>query len=222
MTNIFLSYLEISIPISFMIAVLLLLTPFLNKRYAAKWKYRIWIVLALRLIMPFGGNGGQPVAEIPPQRETVTPSVSEKAPPEALAAETPRGRVIVEIPAQMTNPIVMQPEKAGSNISMLDIVALVWMLGSLLLISVHLVSYLHYKRQILKKGKPVKDNDILCLLLKLKRELHINRTLSVIEYPEAASPMLIGFFKPILVLPKEQYNSEEMFFILKQVQIREI
>lgn len=44
MTNVFLSFLEISIPISFIIAVLLLLTPFLNKWYAAKWKYWIWIM----------------------------------------------------------------------------------------------------------------------------------------------------------------------------------
>lgn len=60
MTNVFLSFLEISIPVSFIIAVLLLLTPFLNKRYAAKWKYWIWIILTLRLVIPIGGNGGLP------------------------------------------------------------------------------------------------------------------------------------------------------------------
>ncbi len=114
MTNVFLSFLEISIPISFIIAVLLLLTPFLNKRYAAKWKYWIWIVMALRLIIPLGGNGGLP------QREALTSSESEKRSPDALADGTARGRVIVEIPAQMTTPIVTQPEKAGSNISLLD------------------------------------------------------------------------------------------------------
>ncbi|MDE5801530.1 MAG: M56 family metallopeptidase [Lachnospiraceae bacterium] len=215
MTNVFLSFLEISIPISLIIVVLLLLTPFLNKRYAAKWKYWIWIVLALRLLIPFGGNVGQSVADLQPQRETLTSSESEKTPPDALADGTARGRVIVEIPAQMTAPIVIQPEKAGGNISMLNIIVLVWMLGSLLFISVHLVSYFHYKHQILKKGKIVKDNDVLLLLLKLKRELHINCTVSVIEYQEAASPLLIGFFNHILVLPNEQYNSEELFFILK-------
>ncbi|MDE6435467.1 MAG: M56 family metallopeptidase [Lachnospiraceae bacterium] len=215
MTNMFLSFLEISIPISLIIAVLLLLTPFLNKRYAAKWKYWIWIVLALRLIIPLGGNGGQPIADIQPQRETLTSSESEKTHPDALADGTARGRVIVEIPAQITTPIVTQPEKAGHSISMLDIIALVWMLGGLLLISVHLVSYFYYKHQILKKGKIVKDNDVLRLLLKLKHELHINCTVSVIEYPEAASPLLIGFCNHILVLPKGEYNSEELFFILK-------
>lgn len=112
-----------------------------------------------------------------------------------LADGTARGRVIVEIPTQMTTPIVTQPEKSGSNISMLDIIALVCMLGSLFFISVHLVSYFHYKHQILKKGKIIKDDDVLRLLLKLKHELHINRTVSVMEYSEAASPLLIGLLE---------------------------
>ncbi len=100
----------------------------------------------------------------------------------------------------MTTPIVKQPEKAGSNISLLDIIALVWMLGSLLFISVRLVSYFHYKHQILKMGKIIKDIDVLRLLMKLKHELHINCTVYVIEYPKAASPLLIGFCNHILFL----------------------
>ena len=60
----FLSFLEISIPISLIIALLLLFTSFLNKRYAAKWKYWIWIVLALRLLIPIGGNGGMPASDM--------------------------------------------------------------------------------------------------------------------------------------------------------------
>ena len=52
-------------------------------------------------------------------------------------------------------------------------------------------------------------------LLKLKHELHVKCTLPIIEYSEAASPMLIGFFNHVLVLPEEQYSSEELFFILK-------
>lgn len=125
-----------------------------------------------------------------PQREALASSKSEKTSPDALADGTARGRVIVEIPAQMTTPIVLQSEKAGSNISVLDIIALVWMHGSLFFISVHLVSYFHYKHQIRKKGKIIKDKDFLRLLL-------------------------IGFCNHILVLTKEQYNSEELFFIFK-------
>lgn len=215
MTNMFLSFLETSIVISIIIVLLLLLTPFINKRYSAKWKYWIWIVLALRLMIPLGGDGGQPIADMQPNRESLTSQEHEKPSSDAPVEGPGRGRVIVEIPAQMTAPIVIQPEKTGGNISVLDIIALVWVLGSLFFISVHLISYFHYKHQILIKGRIVKDKDILCTMIRLKRELHIGCTVSVIEYPEAASPMMIGFFKHVLVLPKEQYNSEELFFILK-------
>lgn len=53
MANIFLSYLEISLPISIIIIVLLLIIPFFNKRYIAKMHYYIWIILAIRLLVPF-------------------------------------------------------------------------------------------------------------------------------------------------------------------------
>lgn len=132
-----------------------------------------------------------PVGDIRLQRETLASSESEKTPLGVPADGTARGRVIVEIPARMTPPILIQPEKADRNISMLDIIALVWMIGSLLFMSVHLVSYFHFKHQILKKGKIIKDNDVLSLLLKLKHELHINCTVSVIEYPETASPLVL-------------------------------
>ncbi len=47
--NLFLSVWEVSISVSVIAAVFLLLSPFFHKRYAAKWKYRIWIFLALWL-----------------------------------------------------------------------------------------------------------------------------------------------------------------------------
>ena len=54
--NLFLSVLEISISTGFIVLILMLLSPFLNMRYAAKWKYWIWLFLALRLIVPISGT----------------------------------------------------------------------------------------------------------------------------------------------------------------------
>lgn len=70
MTHIFLAVMEISISISLLIAVLLLLTPFLDRRYAAKWKYWIWIFLALRLILPFHGADVRAVVDAWSQKES--------------------------------------------------------------------------------------------------------------------------------------------------------
>lgn len=216
MRNIFLSILGISVSIGLIVIGLIFLTPFLNKRYAAKWKYLIWIFLALRLLIPFSGANGQEVMDRMSLLKVGTNSESEENDANnPIDTAMPYRGIVVEIPAQMTTPIKASSENSTADITMLDIMTLVWIIGSLIFIFVHLISYSHYKRQVLKNGKMIKETRILSQIFRLKCELHINRTVCVMEYDEAESPMIIGFIKPVLVLPKEQYNSEDLFFILK-------
>lgn len=216
MGNIFLSILGISVSIGLIVIGLIFLTPFLNKRYAAKWKYLIWIFLALRLLIPFSGANVQGVMDRISHLKVETSSESEENDANnSTDTAMPYRGIVVEIPAQMTTPINASSEKSTADITMLDIVTLVWIIGSLIFISVHLISYSHYKRQVLKKGRMIKETRILSQIFRLRRELHISRTVCVMEYDEAESPMIIGFIKPVLVLPKEQYNSGDLFFILK-------
>lgn len=216
MGNIFLSILGISASIGLIVIGLIFLTPFLNKRYAAKWKYLIWIFLALRLLIPFSGANWQYVMDRMSQLKVETSSESKENDAEnPTDTAIPYRGIVVEIPAQMTAPLKASSEKNAADITMLDMVALIWMTGSLIFISVHLISYSHYKRQVMKKGRIIKETRILSQIFRLKCELHISRTVCVMEYDEAESPMIIGFIKPILVLPKEEFDSEDLFFILK-------
>ena len=70
--------LGISVSIGLIVIGLILLTPFLSKRYAAKWKYMIWIFLSLRLLVPFSGLNGQYVMDRMSQPEIQTISESEE------------------------------------------------------------------------------------------------------------------------------------------------
>lgn len=217
MTALFLSFLTLSLSIGVLVFALILLTPLFNMRYAAKWKYFIWIFLALRLLIPLGG-GGQFVTDRLSQTGTHVMSGAIKANASADAAYRP---IMVEIPKQMTTPITVQnASQSGDsdteiNTTLLDIVAFVWMAGSLIFLSIHFISYFHYRRQVMKTGRLTEDDHILSQILDLKRELHISRSVPVIEYRDAESPMIMGFFKPILILPKEQYSPDELYFILK-------
>lgn len=216
MTNIFLSFVGISVSTSLVVVVLLLLTSFLNKRYAAKWKYLIWIFLAFRLLIPFGGANGRLAADMLSRTNTGASPESEVSDRDIPAdGAMPSGRIIVEIPVQMTAPITVPSGKNNMDITMLDMGAFVWMAGSLIVLFVHFISYCHYKGQVIKRGRTIDDTRILSPMFKLKRELQIPRSIQVIEFSQAGSPMIIGFFKPVLVLPKERYSPEELFFILK-------
>lgn len=102
MTNIFLFILGISVSIGLIVMVLLLLSPFLNKRYAAKWKYLIWIFLALRLLIPFSVWNGQLVLDLLREEKTQTVSKpEEKYTDHPTGAEMPYRRIVVEIPEQI-------------------------------------------------------------------------------------------------------------------------
>ncbi len=59
MASLFLVILGISVSVGVIIIVLISLSPLLDKRYSAKWKYLIWIFLALRLLVPISGINGQ-------------------------------------------------------------------------------------------------------------------------------------------------------------------
>ncbi len=216
MTNTFLSFFAISISVSVIVIVVIMLTPFLSTRYASKWKYLIWIFLSLRLLVPFSGANGQFAMNMLSQTNTQPASeIEEKNTDIPTDTVIPSERIIVEIPVQMTTPIAVQSGINNAGLTLLDIVTFIWIIGSLIFVSVHFISYFQYKRQVMKKGRIIGDIHILRQISELKCELHIRRTIQAIEYHKAESPMIIGFLKPVLVLPKEQYISEELFFILK-------
>ncbi|MCI8557578.1 MAG: hypothetical protein HFI19_07410 [Lachnospiraceae bacterium] len=213
LTNLFLSVLEISLSVSLIVAVLLIFSPLLNRRYASKWNYWIWIFLALRLVIPFHLIQGQSVTALF-QRKSPSTSVSKETSPDIAPDETVLSPMTVELPPQLTAPILLRTERSNIPITLLDIAALLWLAGCLCFLSVHLVSYLHYKKWLLIRGSALKDKKIWEQLLALEQELQVDM-IDLIESPRASSPMSIGFRMPVLVLPKEKYTSEELYFILK-------
>lgn len=215
-TNIFLSVWEVCVPVSLIAAVLLLMGPYLHKRYAAKWKYRIWIFLALCLLFPLRKVWA--VADVLPQMLLQHTVGAEAVMTQTLVVQkAPYRMITVGIPPQMTVPVTVQPESGGFHFQMtvLEMAALIWLAGFLGFLMVHLAAYLHAKRKVRKQGTQMQEEEIWSTFLSLKDELQIRRILPVMYLKQATGPMVIGFFHPLLVLPEQEYSSKEIYFILK-------
>ncbi len=220
MTNIFLSFVEVSILASFIVAMLVLFIPFLSKRYAPKWKYWVWIFLAFRLLIPFNITGAEFVVDTLLQTKSQNgPEYGKDNTDNMSRNNIVSKQIVLEIPEQMTTPVAVKFPKSNTNVTLPGLAALVWIFGSLVYIFVHLISYLHYKKQIIKEGTIIKNNNILHQISGLEQELHIKYTVPAVKFPKASSPMIIGFLKPVLVLPEEQYSQEQLFFILKHEMV---
>lgn len=61
MYNLFIDFLEMTLPVSALIALLFLFSPLLKRSYAARWRYYMWLFTALRLIFPIKAKSRPPI-----------------------------------------------------------------------------------------------------------------------------------------------------------------
>lgn len=151
-TDLFLAVFEISIAAGGIAAVCMLLLPLLNRRYAAKWSYYIWIFLALRLLLPVNGEMALESAG----RVRKAFSQEQEAQQNTAPAAAPRQRVVIEIPPEMTAPIV-SPGKERAAFTALDLAASVWLFGCVVALLFPVCSYLGYRRRMLRETVPLEE-----------------------------------------------------------------
>lgn len=229
MEHVFFSVISTSLSVSLVILLLAVLTPLIDRRYAAKWKYLAWILLALRLVLPIDPAAVQDFFQNPDPETAVEKIDSEKEPmtPNPPQATRLSRRIVLEMPSGMQEPLISADETL--QITPLTILICIWLAGSVIFACIHLCSYLHYKRLLVRDGirinnlrtdlqsKQSVQNDtvLMKLLQEVCGELHLRKKISVVKYAGADSPMVTGFLQPVLVLPAESYSDEALYYILK-------
>jgi len=82
MSGIFLNILELSISMMPVIGLLLIISPLINKIYTSTLRYWIWLVISMRLLLPFSLGEGWPVLfRLPSLDKLITekPTIGEAA-----------------------------------------------------------------------------------------------------------------------------------------------
>lgn len=212
MTDVFLSVIEISIVTGGIAAVCMVLLPILNKRFAAKWSYYIWIFLAVRLLIPVNM---QTISQAAGQ---IVEAFKEKPEAQQKPVEAARQRIVIEVPPAMTAPIATPgaaPEEKRATVTVLDLAAFVWAFGCVVSLLFPICSYLFYRRRMLHEACARKDETLFAQMDALQKELHVKRTLPVLFYDGDISPMIMGAFRPVIILPENRYSEQELYFILK-------
>ena len=212
MDNLFLTVLSISLTTSVVIITVIMLGTLINKRYMAKWKYLLWIVLALRLLIPFNFKLSDLQFQIQIPAEVGSMEMSD-----ILGLESPISEEHFTEPLTADSPAIKAETQNESQFSftLLHVLGCVWIIGAIGLLLWQLTVFFCYKRGILRRGKRVRNPVLLAQLRGLCREFGIRKKITFIIYKKADSPMVVGFWHPVLVLPKEGYTQEESYYILR-------
>ncbi len=221
MNEIFLKIMEISATTSIVVLLVAILSKIIDKKYTAGWKYWIWLIIAVRLLLPLN-----PSSELFEKKvEVEVPNVSIYV-PAAFSRETnlstPSEIILPEQNSDTQNSgtpkdKVVAPTKREAEgrekTSLLNAITFVWASGAVLMFIWNVGAYLVFRKVVLKRSTAAND-ETKRILSEVKTSLGIEKEIKAIVCKNVNSPMVMGFLNPRLVLPEESYSEKDLRFIL--------
>ncbi|NIP26214.1 MAG: hypothetical protein GWN67_27520 [Phycisphaerae bacterium] len=171
-------------------------------RLAARWHYLFWLLVVVRMIMPW----------LPQSTVSVLNLIPDSAKWGARTIlSTEVGGKEFDMDAVAIKPMDADLS-AGPVLRVADMLALVWLAGSLVLAGYVFVSNFRLWR-IIKSVRPLTEQRILDLLEDCKRQTGVETILGIIVTDRVKSPALFGFVRPRLLLPVgiiETHSAKEL------------
>ena len=197
MLNFLTALFQCSISMSVITLVYAVILPILSKRYSEKWRYIAWLVITVGWIFPF-----RPQIELStlPAKITNIPI----SPIQSIIDNTMPSMAHV-------GDIVNDP----ATIHLWWIFALIWVIGVVSVVLYHAFRHGRFMWLVRRWGEPINDLESLEILNNLKLKLEINKPIRLNVCYSITSPMLIGLFQPVILLPPVEVAADELTLILK-------
>lgn len=206
--TLFQKVLQVSMSTSIVIGVLLLLLPLINRSYSAKWRYLAWLIIAVRLLIPFSPSmPGEAPITIPSVSQNVQISVP-------LPANTNLSEQTDIIPTQPT-PVVTPNSSMVRTITLADLLPVIWLIGAILFMAYYFAGYVVFRKSTMRFSEIVEDGQTLATFSQMKQEMGIKGNIKLIRSKKVQSPMITGFVKPIFLLPYAEYSEADLELIMK-------
>lgn len=203
---------------------------------AARWRYLLWMLLFLALLVPVRPSlGGSLVHIALPVENAATAETTSAAATTASASVAQMPTVApaagVEIGAASTtisSPVALRAAWLSPDVeTWLDGAILpalrqaakwlgaIWLAGALILAGYQLWRHLRFVRTVRRWSEPVSDPQLVALYGALLQELDINRAPQLAVCAGVRSPLLYGYLAPTILLPTHSIPQDEVTLILR-------
>jgi beta-lactamase regulating signal transducer with metallopeptidase domain len=214
-------FLSMSFSGSLLILALLLGKRFLKDKISRQWQYYIWLVVVLRLLFPFGPE----VSLLGKTYQAVDQAITQTAPfppQQQSPLTTPGGNLAPVIGTGQSNRSMNSPTEDLTTahpfqevVTLLtDQVWLIWLAAAVVLLIRKATVYQSFIRYIKAGLTPVSDIEILDRLFITAEQAGIKRPVELCVNPLISSPLLIGFFRPCIVLPNADISKKAFQYIV--------
>lgn len=213
MNNLFITFLSLSISGTLLIIVLLLFKPLYKNKLSKKWQYYIWIIVIVRLILPFAPETslvGNFFTDIGESVEVVALGNENSDFSEANSGNKPL--TSDEAPAIKPTFSITSPTLMSSN------VWIIWLVVALILLIRKITIYQSFVKYVRAGCKEVIDLERLEQFGEIVDAQKIRAGIEIYTNNLISSPLLIGFWKPYIILPTANISTSDFkFTILHEV-----
>ena len=214
-------FLSMSFSGSLLILALLFGKQFLKNKISRQWQYYIWLVVVLRLLLPFGTE----VSLMGKAYQAVDQAISQTAPlppQQQLPLNAPESNLAPAVGAEHHNETVSSPADDVTTahplqdigVLLINQIWLVWLVAALGLLIRKITIYQGFMRYIRAGLTPVSDIERLDELSIVAEQSGIKKPIELCVNPLVSSPLLIGFFRPCIVLPSADIPEKDFRYII--------
>ncbi|HJB56688.1 MAG TPA: M56 family metallopeptidase [Candidatus Flavonifractor intestinipullorum] len=204
MEGMFFRVLTVSLTCSAVLLPLLLLAPRLQNRYAARTLYVLWLLLALRLAVPVDLSLPRAPVKVAAPDYVVSLPAAPAGEAEGSGAREP---AIRDLPGADSPAAPAVPEARVRTVSLWELLTLVWAGGAVWLVVLRGSGYWFSRRALLHFSRPAGEA-LQEEARNLAASLGCRRTPPVRLHGALQTPMVLGLFRPVVLLPKEMGEEE--------------
>ena len=199
MEALFLRVVWISLTCSAVLVPLLVGKGWLRHHVRAKALYVVWLILALRLVVPVDLSLPEPAVTVE------APSYQVALPARTPSANLPAGAQTEE-PSAETGQTAPEAASAVRTIPVTALLSTLWLFGVLAAALVQGGGYLLARRRLLRDAWP--DLEAEEQAGQTAASLGLKRTVPVRRSRQVRTPMVLGLLRPVLLLPEGQEVDE--------------
>lgn len=211
--KLFFDVLEISIIVSLIVLLIVILLPVIEKRYGFRWRKFLWLVLAVRLLVPYNFSlPDTPVKLFESEKIVVQDGVhiyfTEYAPTQETntASHINSEDQLEKVKTKSDLP------KDAFQIPLLVLLGIVWGIGVFVYLRNQQLNYGYFLKDleecvIVTGGRRYERLKEVCERLQVRRvpDLYISE--------KVMTPCIAGCFRPVMLLPDRQFTDRELEFI---------
>lgn len=245
MQNFIINILRINIFAAVCIFITVVIARFLGRRYSARWKCAIWLLLSVVLLFPVNLTGRTALVqmEVPlpkPQntglfdrgnktsaadnaavQSSDQPSLYPPADSQQLGAAANSQQLASSEGSQQLTPsegsqqLTSPVSGSAWTPDIFQIITVIWLSTALLLFLFRMFTYFAALKKLKRWSSPMRDEITLDLYRSRCRLLDISKKPRLLENSSLSTPLLAGFTDTCLYLPKEDYSPQELDFIFR-------